>query len=397
METLADHSKAEAVLESIRDLLRQPCLGLAVENGPLRLPSHPTAVRAWWQDGGKYWLWSYIRPGKSGRSDDLRDTVTLPPDPRRVLFRETSGSPGLAPLLCPQAEPTCGAETGGWVVRATDALAAPRERRRTWHDEPEEPPPWLACDSQAPDAYMKWRACIGNIDERVKALPLGRTRAPREGWLVVVGRRGHYEFCDGVSAYDLATGAAYRAESCSGLALRRDGSVDVETTDELRRPSVRSGSVSLDNVREAAWMLVMDTQTELVHTRARSYPLPRGLSAETRFSAVPEEPAYALAWRSNSAQTLLRWAWVRNDGTIQAEGDLIWGSYDPSEAHAGDLIETAEGGLAPGCPPAPLPDNLPRKRAAADGAHTSSASAQRTYEGLWAALATHRPQACPAP
>ena len=394
---LGDTSDAEPVVASIRDLLRHPCLHLAVENGPLQLPTHPTAVRAWWEDGGQYWLWSYIRPGKAGRMDDLRETVTLPPDPRRVLFPETSTDPGLAPLLCPQSELACGAETGGWVQRASEALAAPRKRPPSWHDEPEKPAGWLSCDGQGPDAYAQWRACIGNVDEPVKALPLGRTRAPREGWLIVIGRRGHYEFCDGVSAYDLATGAAYRVESCSGLALRGDGSVDVDATDEIRKSRIRSGRVLLDNLREALWMLVMDTQTEVLHTRARNYPLPRGLEARLRFQGVPEAPAYPHSWMGNSGQTLLRWAWARNDGSIQAEGDLVWGSYDLSEAHAGELLEIAERSLIEGCAPAPLPAALPRKSAAVNSLDASASSVQRTFEDLWAVLAVYRPLDCSTP
>jgi hypothetical protein len=88
---------------------------------------------------------------------------------------------------------------------------------------------------------------------------------------------------------------------------------------------------------------------------------------------------------------------VSNDGTIQAEGDLVWGSYDLSEAHAGDLLEVAERGLEDGCPPAAPPTERLRKPAAAIGSgHASASSVRRTFDDLWAALAAHRPASCPS-
>ncbi len=52
------------------------------------------------------------------------------------------------------------------------------------------------------------------------ALPLGDVKAPDTGWLVIAGRRGHYEFCDTVRAYDLETGAAFIDDNCSELTLQ---------------------------------------------------------------------------------------------------------------------------------------------------------------------------------
>ena len=65
--------------------------------------------------------------------------------------------------------------------------------------------------------YQKWHACIEELRPRQDALPLGRVRAPMRGFFVVRGRRGHYSFCDEIRAYDLASGAAYVASSCSGV------------------------------------------------------------------------------------------------------------------------------------------------------------------------------------
>jgi hypothetical protein len=395
IERLADDADTAPHLAAIRELLHNPCLHLAFENGPLDLPTHPTALRRWWIDGGQHWLWSYIHPGQSGRVDDLRRTASLPPSPRTVLLRETAADSALEPLLCSASDGACGSETQGWVARAEEALSAERPRRRTWHDDPPEPDPWLNCEAEAvpPRAYERWRACVGNVDERIDALPLGRTRVPREGWLVVVGRRGHYAFCDGVSAFDLATGAAYVAESCSGLALRRDGSVDVAATDGLRGVRVRAGHVPVDNLREALWMIALAPRSERVHVRGRSYPVPKGVEIRHAVEPRPEAPVYGFGGRGSSAQTLLEWLWIAPGGTVQAEGELLWWSYELDEAHAGALLRVAEGGLVEGCAPAALPA-LARPGARVHSGDASPSGIKGTFTEIWTALEAHRPVGC---
>lgn len=75
---------------------------------------------------------------------------------------------------------------------------------------------------------------VGSRAPKFESFPAGRFRSPKKGWLVVVGRRGHYHFCDTLSAYDLGTGAAYVARSCSQLKLADGGIVDVAKTDEAK-------------------------------------------------------------------------------------------------------------------------------------------------------------------
>ncbi len=109
------------------------------------------------------------------------------------------------------------------------------------------------------------------------ALPLGRFRAPDRGWLVIRGRRGHYEFCDELRAYDVETGAAYVAKSCSGLHLRPGGSVDFEATNASRKAAVEAGRVDVANLREAVWMILLAPQAQEGYLSADYFSLPKGM------------------------------------------------------------------------------------------------------------------------
>jgi hypothetical protein len=71
---------------------------------------------------------------------------------------------------------------------------------------------------------------------------------------VIHGRRGHYDFCDEIRAYDLATGAAYLAKRCDGLIRLWTG----EGCDpDAGRIQTQAGQVVRENLREAAWMLLL--------------------------------------------------------------------------------------------------------------------------------------------
>ena len=94
------------------------------------------------------------------------------------------------------------------------------------------------------------------------------------------------------------------------------------------------------------------------------------------------------------ATPVLEWSWIAPSGTVQAEGELVWWSYELDEAHAGELLRVAEGGLVEGCPPAPLPV-LPRKGAGVNPGDASPSRLQDTFARVWTALDAYRPVACP--
>src|SRR5262249_55557470 len=125
------------------------------------------------------------------------------------------------------------------------------------------------------ERFRVYRACVESSQRHQWAMPLGRFRSPDSGWLVIRGRRGHYEFCDELSAYDLATGSAYVAQSCTGLELGDGGSVDNAKVDAKRKIKVTIGNLPLDNLRELAFMMLLAPEVE------------HDLILDPHFSSVP--------------------------------------------------------------------------------------------------------------
>jgi hypothetical protein len=345
----------------LRSLLGSRCFQLAAEQGDPPEFEHPLSLQTWWEAGGQVWLTSYIDRPRLGRVDDLREHIVFPPTPRKVLALETAATPVPASLLCSLADENCGRETQGWAERARDAFSAAAVESRVREEDafPVNSEALAArCEADArgngsTPEYAKWIACLAEHRVPGWALPQGRFRAPDRGWLVIRGRRGHYEFCDELSAYDVETGAAYVAKSCSGLHLRPGGSVDFEATNASRKAAVEAGRVDVANLREAVWMILLAPQAQEGYLSADYFPLPKGM--------VPTPPdsdagirGFGMSW--NSGQTQLSWSWMTAEGQVLASGTLMWpSSYSAPEAHAADLLRIAELGLSAGCPPAKLP------------------------------------------
>lgn len=313
-------------------------------------------LMAWWEEGGHYWL----RDLAAGTNRGEARMVVFPPDPREVLIPpQWPADYVLRSLACPHGDPVCGRETEGWALRAESAFRhhALREREprpqgpnrgQAGATEPE-------CMSEVRAArprrrYVEWLDCVGNASPRVAALPAGRIRAPLTGVLVIRGRRGHYSFCDEQRKYDLATGAARVTSSCGSLVLRQGGSVDGSATRATRRGSERSGWISVDAIREVAWMLLLAERVDESHALTATVELPQGIVQRFRTDAPR---SWSLGWSSGwtSGQTTLGWAWVDGDRTL-AEGRLTWPeSSAAADSHAAELLRVAEAKISFERPP----------------------------------------------
>jgi hypothetical protein len=316
------------------------------------------ALKEYWTKGGRAHLQSFLDLGKSGQV-----VIAQPPSLRETLGYEKfpPGHP-LNFLVCPPGDPACGAEARPWASSVQAILdSEPRTDCRDQPDGRDVPVTPAQCAPFAekaprPSRFQRFTDCLALVGRTQRALPLGHLRAPMEGWLVVAGRRGHYQFCDEVRAFDLTTGAHVRIGSCSGLALRRGGWVDGQATDRGRQAVIQLGHVSVGAIREVAWTLLMagtiqrevrlhGAEADVPPEMARSIPSQRRDAGAMVFA----RGCFLTGWSSN--QTRLHWA-MHLHALAAAEGTVTWPEppHDTVLDHAVELLQGAEDTFVPGCP-----------------------------------------------
>lgn len=371
IDALRDGDPVEPANTALKKLRQHPCFRLSQEVPDDIKAKTARMLRTFWSDGGEAWLSSYLH------LRDKQAAVVLPPELRKDLTSD--GDHGKVPrsLLCPATDARCGQETAGWMLRAQRMFES---RPKLYRDSPDKAPELREvankCLKEAQKQtkelpYVHWYGCIKAWQPQTYVLPLGAFRAPQTGWWVLRGRRGHYQFCDEIRAYDLATGAAYVVGSCSGLVLGQKGTVLQDETDAGRKITLRMGRVPVESLREAALMTVLADDVARVDAHI-SVPLPAGL-------AVRWTDSFGLSggWGSggsSSGNTTLSWIigavqTVASQGPnkpgavdvqVVKEGALTWPRpFEIGEQHAVELLAIAEAGMQDGCPPAPLPERLP--------------------------------------
>ena len=347
-ERLQPSDNHTAAVEALQALLKTECFHLASEIQDLPQPDSMAALKDWIDRGAFDWLASYLEVPQLGDMSDLQPYVLLPPGVRPTLTLERHRDHVLAPFLCPSADPKCGSETRGWRARADAFFKGPLTNNSDAEKELSAECLSEASSEPTERRYMHWHACVQGRAHRTTSVPLGNFKAPQQGWLIISGRRGHYEFCDATSAYDLASGAAFQFESCSALDLRPDGSVDFEATNKARVKRVRSGRVSIENLREAAWMLLVAPYTTPIRLYIQEFPLPPGLEQRIFAHASPMFMS-GISW--NTGMSTLSWRLVGAAGGSYS-GELTWPrAYQAAGDHSAGLVEVFESGLAEGCAP----------------------------------------------
>ena len=359
-------------VEALNELLSSRCFRIAGPHLPSLEAVSAVALKKLWENGAEGWLHHYLMLGGwhsaqrgSPRLEDRIHTV-VPPAMRTTLSIQTHPNHPLRHLLCSLKSAPCDVVSSGWTVRAERAFEAFAEHRRLeWradHSDHGKPASKRECAERAQhkpvERYEEWRICVDELPLRVAALPLGGLKAPRDGWLVIRGRRGHYGFCDELRAYDLATGAAYMAQSCGRLALQQDGSVIHGQTDAGRKVKPQAGRLPLANLREAAWMTLLSPLVQGAEVRwAEYFELPEDVKPQRRAHIFR---GFGISgFSTSSAQTRLSWTYWRAGRTL-ASGTLTWPNdfNDAAREHAVQLIRIAESAFEPRCPPARLPHGL---------------------------------------
>ncbi|HEY8075710.1 MAG TPA: hypothetical protein VIF62_16405 [Labilithrix sp.] len=325
MAALGDADDPKPLAKELDALLATDCFRLSSGDPHDALAfDSGESLRTWWQAGGSDWVSHYLS------LEDSR-VVLVPPTPRKTLRKLAPISSPIASLVCDDA--SCGKDTVAFARRADRAFEL-RMGARTWRESE-------TCEKEAleeKDAslrYSAFRSCIENATPRQTAMPLGKTKAPRSGWLVAQtsGR------CAELRAYDLATGAAWIAkDGCTG------------------KP-IASGRVPVALVREAAWMMLLAPTVERrVRTRWSTFEVPKSIAIEEPFLHFGASGGYASCCGVRRSRP---WSWMREKGGAwrgQASGILYVGSScDDAQDHAGELLQIVDDAFEEGCTPAAPP------------------------------------------
>jgi hypothetical protein len=240
-----------------------------------------------------------------------------------------------------------------------------------------------------PATWESWATCIGSRATRNKRYAEKRFRALDRGWLVMRGRRGHYQAADEIRAYDLATGAAYVVQNQTGVIMTPDQV-------KLAQQGVQgfTGRVAPDHLREimvllAARKAIVEVRTATVYANIPP-TLPRTLSTGTFFGTFGR-----VTW-SSSDQTTIEYTYL--DGATRKSGSFTWpNAADWLDDHVAELVRIMEAGLVKGCAPAKLPTatQLAGPPAKVSPIDEDEQRVRDYYAKLEARLETLRTSACP--
>lgn len=251
----------------------------------------------------------------------------------------------LRALLCPEADERCGEETDGWTAAAARAF---EEQEQPWPDD------WVGeCAREARTGrratrYQRWRECIASRAGGGPAWPLGRFRAPKDGWLAIWAS-------DRLDVYDLTTGAAYfgrKWEPCRGCCAANPVTPPP--------PEAKAGRVPAHPLRQATLAILLAPYAdEDVQVKAKRVRLPPGLipqwvPAETRIGSLSGRGCFSFH------NYTPRWLWIRQ-GAVAARGTLASRCGSGAPAYAKLLLRRVEESFVPGCPPAIPPWPLPER------------------------------------
>jgi hypothetical protein len=330
---------------AIAGLLALPCFEVAyVDTNSELVADSGLALTTWWGRGGSAWVDHYL---KLWNVDDDRwwwSFVDMP----KTLTLDVHPDHALAHWLCPHDDKVCGTETRGWLVRAQthfELYAKSRQVNRgaSWS---------ASCEEQAAakpevDRYDAWVECENAAEAKHQALPLGAFKTPKDGWLVVRGRRGHHGFCDEIRIFGLKAGSMFTARSCSRLALRNGGSVDQGKTNASRKVVTEASRVPLSNLREAALMILLSNEAQDAGTwNGWGRDIPKGLVAKRGMGGL------GMSGMGSSGHTTLRWTYLRK-GKVVAGGELQYPDNlsNAVKDHAMRLLRLAEASSVEGCAP----------------------------------------------
>lgn len=395
----AEKADARVVTTELLAALEKPCLAfIAPTIAPsLRVPTTIAALRKVWGSG----LAGILDEATKGlRTNHGALLLAIPPEPVPDLTPDARRD--LTWMICAAGDSSCD-RARSYITRAEEAFdarahAEERSSLVVWQGSST-----LYVDVRAeicrsprasgappPATFEAWASCVATQAPRNRRYAEPRLRAPERGWLVLRGRRGHYDFADEIRAYDLATGAAYVARNAGAL---------VAVGASKPGPDAFTGRLAVDQLRELAFALLTRDAVVEVRTAVAYAAVPQGVPLALGASdagAHGSESWGRIAW-SASDQTQIAWAF--DEGTRARGGTFTWpNAHDWVDDQIDHLVRVSEAGLVQGCAPALLPSKL-LARSRAGGIRVSPVDADAAqlagvYRDLEQRLEALRTRAC---
>jgi hypothetical protein len=373
--SLDDAADPKPLTDELTNLLTTECFRLSGQ-APHDALSFDSAIalRTWWNDGGSDWTESFLAQGE-------QRVLVVPPSPRRTATKQIGKKHPLASLVCADSDASCAQDTTGWSRRATRALELRAiGQHGSWAKNAETCEKDALGEKAVNKRFLGWESCMDEATLRRTALPLGRIKAPVDGWIVVEGARR----CGDLRAYDLASGATYIVNDRCG----RAGS-----------PTVKVGRVPVSALREAAWMiLVAPLADKSVRVESSRYEVPKLIPI-----VQPASFGFSITTHCGGCGVsgARQWSWMRDRGGAlkgQASGVIHpTAPCDDAEDHAAELLaivdDSFEEGCAPAAPPAKIAWSDPGGALGERGPPASFDDPD--HATLRTALASARPQSLP--
>lgn len=356
IESLADRVRRFAVdptvtLAELQILLAKPCLRQAALAVPL--PATTTRAALALVDQRGFFASLALLPEYTWR--ERRAHITLPPEIPPALTEPTRKH--LERWICndAQAKTEEACLQGAAYQEKITASAVELEQRGMQLLQVQTVTaglyilPAATCDGSAGydqplSTFQAWLTCVSlRAPRALHYAPDVTLRAPERGWVLLRGRRGHYQYTDELHAYDLATGAAYIARRHGILFGAPDAQTRVESL---------VGRVPTHALRQLAFALI----SRPAITELRRVPYFARLP-DPFLPSVPDAPLadipVDLRRMPRSNQTRIETVYF--DGAVRETGSFTTPMLTDLDGILLALLGAMEQNFAAGCAPARLP------------------------------------------
>lgn len=310
----ATDADVDELYKQLEGLIDKACFRLAARLVELERPESGAAFRYWWNEQGVYRV---LSGALSGFESSCSRKLMVSGSPRRFL--SPTADPDLRPWLCSSRQDAGCVASEAWRSRLEESIGGVERfgiENRPWCAE-------LVSREPLSRRFVAWLACMGR--KKLQRPALGLLRAPAQGWLAIAVQPHNL-----LSLYHLASGATYQVQLSASF--KEKGAV-----------TLVEGQVSVDNLREAAWALLLSTSAEDVED-SEIFTLPWSIPMRT-----PKDSGISSGVVGGvTCQATAIWSLVSGEGRINRSTEW-WSPNNTAVLAASKLFDVVNAGLIKGC------------------------------------------------